>query len=58
MSVDSINQSLRNADQCLARISVHGDDVFALAEARKWLKLAFDKLNSDSSEKDGDDDGG
>ena len=58
MNIDSINQFLAKADSCLSRISVKGDDVFTLAEARKWMKLAFDGLNSEQHEEGANDDGG
>lgn len=54
--MDAIN-ILIEVDKLLDRISVKGEDVFSLSDARKLMKLAFDKLlNTDV--KDGDDNGG
>ncbi len=41
---------LVQVDNTLSRISVNGDDVFALADARKLMKLAFDELNKPPEE--------
>ena len=48
---------LIEVDKLLDRVSVRGEDVFVLSDARKLLKLVFDELlNADV--KDGDDNGG
>lgn len=41
---------LVQVDNTLSRISVNGDDVFALADARKLMKLAFDELTKPPEE--------
>ena len=37
-------------DKLLDRLSVKGEDVFVLSDARKLMKLAFDELNKPPEE--------
>lgn len=41
---------LIEVDRILSSVSVKSDDVFALADARKLMKMAFDELNKSSKE--------
>ena len=42
--MESVLKLLINADQQLESVSVRGTDVFAMANARKLLKAAYDSL--------------
>lgn len=50
MEINIITSALFDADKILSRISVNGDDVFALVNARKLMKLAFDELTKPPEE--------
>ena len=45
-----ITNLLMQADGILDEISVRGNDVFRLSDARKLLKLAYDELTKPQSE--------
>ena len=45
MNSNELTALLARADSLLERVSVSGEGVFALAEARRVLKQAFDLLN-------------
>lgn len=51
MNKDNVISIIASADSRLAQINVKGDDVFALSDARKWLKAAFDEINKSDDEK-------
>lgn len=50
MDKKAIASILLEADKMLDKISVKGDDVFALVNARKLMMVAFDELNKPPEE--------
>ena len=50
MSNNEIKKMLADVDAVLDKISVRGDDVFMLANARHKLKQVFDRVNATQAE--------
>ncbi|MBP5460708.1 MAG: hypothetical protein J6Y20_01085 [Lachnospiraceae bacterium] len=50
--MNTVIQLLIKADNALASISVKGDDAFALVDARRLLKAAFDELRKEDEPDD------
>lgn len=50
MNNNEIKKMLADVDAALDKISVKGGDVFAMAEARRILKHAYDTLKSEDKE--------
>ena len=57
-----IKELLVEIDALLARVSVHGDDIFAMADSRRLLKTVYNKVTADQGSlpdgKEGTVDGG
>ena len=42
-----IRDLLIEIDTLLGRVSVHGDDIFAMADSRRLLKMVYNKVSSE-----------
>ena len=50
----TVYNALLNADKLLDTISVSGSDAYALVEARRLMKAAFDELAASQEVKEGE----